>query len=136
VEVPVPDSINRDLELPVDLHALWRAVTDPAALTTWLADEVAWDLEPGGEARFVVEGEVRHGWVEEARAPQDGEAWLAFWWQADGEPASRVFLGLAETATGTRLVVCENRPLEILDVVGIPLPGTGDARRGPAMVHA
>jgi uncharacterized protein YndB with AHSA1/START domain len=122
------DSIERELELPVDLDTLWCAVTDPATLRTWLADEIEWELQPGGAARF--------GWVEEVCAPQEGEARLAFWWQLDGEPGSRVLLELSQTARGTRLVVIENRPLEIIDVVGIPLGGADGRTHGPAMVCA
>ena len=60
---------------------------------------------------------------------------LAFWWSADGEPASRVELTLEPATEGdTRLHVIEARPLEVLDVAGIPLPGGGGAPYGPSMV--
>ena len=55
----------------------------------------------------------------------------------DDEPASRVELAL--TAIGperTLLRVVESRPLEVLDLVGIPLPGHGGATHGPALVAA
>ena len=130
------DAIERVLELPVDLDTLWSAVTEPATLQSWLADEVAWELEPGGEARFVLEGRRRDGWVEEVSEPQHGRARLAFWWQGDDEPASRVVIELAETLEGTRLRVVEHRPLEVLDVIGIPLGGAGGHQHGPAMVCA
>lgn len=130
------DSIERELELPVDLDALWRAVTDPVMLRTWLADEISWELEPGGDARFVVEGEPRDGWVEEVHAPEHGEARLSFWWQAEGEPVSRVALELTETPEGSRLLVLEGRPLESLDAVGLAFGESGGAQHGPAMVCA
>jgi uncharacterized protein YndB with AHSA1/START domain len=134
------DVIQRELELAVSLDDLWRAVTEPEWLQTWMADDVRWDLEPGGEARFTVDGDPRDGWVEDVRAPENGEASVVFWWQADGEPASRVALELSDTSTGSRLVVRETRPLELLDVVGIPLggagAGSGSELRGPAMVCA
>lgn len=61
---------------------------------------------------------------------------LTFWWGSDGEPASRVQLTLEPTEHGTtRLRIIETRPLEILDLVGVPLPG-GGARYGPALVAA
>ena len=92
--------------------------------------------EPGGDARFADGDEVRTGWVEEAQPPSDEEPGrLAFWWSADGEPASRVELTLEPVADGyTRLRVIEARPLEVLDLTGIPLPGGGGAQRGPAML--
>jgi hypothetical protein len=36
----------------------------------------------------------------------------------------------------TRLRIVETRPLEVLDLVGMPLPGHGGHRFGPALVAA
>ena len=95
---------------------------------------------PGGEARFVVEGRERAGWVEEVIPPAEGRAGrLSFWWQEDEEPASRVTFEVAATEDGTRLRINETRPLELLDLVGIPLRGAGGAGGtsfGPALVAA
>ncbi len=54
----------------------------------------------------------------------------------DDEPASRVELKIEERGDGTRLRVVETRPLEVLDLVGVPLPGLGGAGYGPALVAA
>ena len=87
-----------------------------------------------------MEGEPRTGWVEEVCPPRDGRPGrLAFWWQAGDAPASRVCLELADTEAGTRVRVVEARPLEILDLVGMPLRGAGGSGGqsfGPALVHA
>jgi uncharacterized protein YndB with AHSA1/START domain len=73
------------------------------------------------------------GWVEEADPPER----LVFWWGDDGEPATRVELTLEpEGDDRTRLRVVESRPLEVLDVTGIPLPRGGSSSYGPAMVAA
>ena len=118
------DQIERELLIPAEPEDVWEVVTGPG----FLAQEVELELEPGGEARF---GENRTGWVEEASEAER----LVFWWSTDGEPASRVELTLEPDADGyTRLRVLEARPLEVLDVTGIPLPGTGGAQRGPAML--
>jgi uncharacterized protein YndB with AHSA1/START domain len=119
------DHIERELLIPAEPCDVWDVITAPG----FLADEVDLELEPGGDARF---GDDRSGWVEEA-APAER---LTFWWSADGEPASRVELTLEPEADGyTRLRVVEARPLEVLDVTGIPLPGTGGgAPRGPSML--
>lgn len=136
------DLIERELELPVPPEAVWQALTDPEWLREWLADEAELELWPGGDARFQIGDETRTGWVEEATSPVDGEegsARLAFWWEVDGEPASRVQLELTATASGTRLRVVETRPLDVRDLVGIPLPGQsrfGGERFGPALVGA
>jgi uncharacterized protein YndB with AHSA1/START domain len=137
------DLIERELTLPAPPEAVWEALTDPAWLREWLADEAELQLRPGGDARFRIGEDTRTGWVEEARPPRDGATGrLAFWWEQDGEPASRVALELTPTADGTRLRVVESRPLDVLDLVGIPLggpgsPGTPDGNRyGPALVAA
>jgi uncharacterized protein YndB with AHSA1/START domain len=137
------DLIERELTLPAPPEAVWEAVTDPAWLREWLADEAELQLQPGGDARFRIGEDTRTGWVEEVTPPADGAAGrLAFWWELDGEPASRVALELTPTDDGTRLRVVESRPLDVLDLVGIPLGGRGSNgmpdgnRYGPALVAA
>ena len=90
------------------------------------------DLRPGGDASFRSAEEIKSGWVEEVLEPGR----LAFWWAVDGELASRVELTLREDGAHTRLRVVETRPLEMLDLVGLPLPGIGGATYGPALVAA
>jgi uncharacterized protein YndB with AHSA1/START domain len=132
------DSIERRIELPTSLDLAWQAVTDPDWLALWLADEIAIDPRPGGEARFQIGSETRTGWIEEVRAPEDrGACRLAFWWAVDDEPASRVELTLTELEAGrTLLRVVESRPLDALDLVGTPLPGNGGGTYGPALIAA
>jgi uncharacterized protein YndB with AHSA1/START domain len=120
------DQIEREVLLPAPPDQVWEVITGP----TWLADGVQLDLVPGGDAEFG----HRAGWVEEAEAPER----LIFWWGADGEPATRVELTLEpEGEATTRLRVVESRPLEVLDVTGIPLPGAGGSSHGPMLsIHA
>jgi uncharacterized protein YndB with AHSA1/START domain len=126
-ESAMTDQIERELLLPAPPEQVWEVVTAPG----WLASQVELELEPGGEARFADGDHERTGWVEQA-VPAER---LTFWWSADDEPASRVELTLEPEADGyTRLRVIEARPLEVLDVTGIPLPGTGGAQRGPSML--
>lgn len=134
--------VERELELPAPAEDVWRALTDSHGLEAWLADEVRLELWPGGEASFTSGDRVRTGWVEEVSPPSqngraDGVGWLAFWWAEDQEPASRVELVLTPIAEQTtHLRVLETRPLEILDLVGLPLPGPGSTSFGPALVAA
>jgi uncharacterized protein YndB with AHSA1/START domain len=136
----VTDRIERICELDATPHAVWQALTDPEWLCDWLADEAELELVPGGEARFVVDGRERAGWVEEVIPPGDGRPGrLSFWWQQDDEPASRVTFEVRPTTEGTRLRIDETRPLEVLDLIGIPLRstgGAGDSSYGPALVAA
>ena len=137
------DLIERELDLPASLDEVWRAITDPVRLSDWLADEIVLELIPGGEASFRLGEERRSGWVEEVSAPGTGQAGepgtarLVFWWAQGEQPASRVELVLTPVSElRTQLRVSEARPLEILDLVGIPLPGHGGGRYGPALVAA
>jgi uncharacterized protein YndB with AHSA1/START domain len=119
------DRIERELELDAPAQEVWGAVTSDG----FIADEVALDLRPGGEARF---GE-RSGWIEEALEP----ARLTFWWAGGDEPASRVELTLEPLAGDrTRLRVIETRPLDRLDLVGVTLTRIGGSTYGPALVAA
>ena len=127
------EQIERELVLPAPPHDVWNVVTGPG----WLADEVELELVPGGEARFGTGTGTKAGWVEEASAPGEADAGgrLIFWWSVEGEPATRVELSLEPAGdSATRLRVIEGRPLDVLDVVGIPLPGTGGSSPGPAML--
>jgi hypothetical protein len=133
LEDTMADRIERDLLLPVSPAEAWQALTDPALLAEWLADEVVLDLRPGGDATFRTDGQLRTGWVEEVTPPER----LAFWWSDAGQPATRVELTLEPADGGAaRLRVVECRPLEILDLVGIPLPGAGGGTFGPALAGA
>ncbi len=123
------DRVERQLEIDAAPQAVWSAVTGDG----WLAEEVTLELHPGGEARFRSDGVERRGWVEEARPPGR----LAFWWAAGEEPATRVELTIEPRAdVGCRLRIVETRPLELLDLVGTPLPGAGGRSFGPALVAA
>jgi uncharacterized protein YndB with AHSA1/START domain len=126
------ERVARDLLIPALPEDVWDVITDDG----WLAERVELELEPGGEARFTDPAQVRTGWIEEARPPDlAGHATLVFWWGPEGEPATRVELVLEpEVDGGTRLWVAETRPLEQLDLVGLPLPGQRGASPGPAML--
>jgi uncharacterized protein YndB with AHSA1/START domain len=134
------DRIERELVLPVSVQEVWRALTDPAALSQWMAEEVLLDLQPGGEARFSIGDEVKTGWIEEVSPPRShhlSSGQLAFWWALEDGPASRVCFSVIGREDGSTLVrVVETRPLEILDLVGIPLSGQSGSAFGPALVGA
>ena len=132
------DRIERRIELPIALELAWQAVTDPDWLALWMADDIRLDPRPGGEARFQIGDETRLGWVEELSPPDEqGTGRLAFWWALDDEPASRVELTVTAVATErTVLQVVESRPLDVLDLVGTPLPGAAGTTYGPALVAA
>jgi uncharacterized protein YndB with AHSA1/START domain len=131
-----PEQIERELLLPAPPEEVWKVVTGP----DWLATDVRLELTPGGEASFISEDGSKTGWVEEAVPPRTAEGTagrLVFWWGADGEAGTRVELTLEpEAEEVTRLRVAETRPLEVLDVVGMPVPRSGGSSHGPAMLLA
>jgi uncharacterized protein YndB with AHSA1/START domain len=123
------ERVERELEIPATAEEVWDAVTGEG----WLADEVQLDLRPGGDASFwSAKDGVKTGWVEDVVEPER----LAFWWASDGEPATRVELTLVPDGELTLLRVVETRPLDLLDLIGMPLPGVGGKTFGPALVAA
>lgn len=122
------DRIERQLVIAAPPEEVWRIVTAAG----WLADELMLELKPGGDARFRCGAQSRTGWVEDAVEAER----LAFWWAVEGEPATRVELTLTPDEGATVLRVVETRPLDLLDLVGIPLPGPGGKTFGPALVAA
>jgi uncharacterized protein YndB with AHSA1/START domain len=134
------DQFERELQLPASPDDAWEALTDPQWLQRWLADEVTLDLQPGGDASFRFGSSVRNGWVEEVSPPPpdgEGDGRLVFWWAEADSPASRVELTLTPSdGGGSVLRVVEARPLEVLDLVGIPLQRPGGSAYGPALVAA
>ncbi len=135
VERSATDRVERELVIPAPPRAVWEAITSDG----WLAGEVSMDLVPGGAARFCSDGREHGGWVEEATPPGDRglHGRLAFWWADGDQPASRVELTLEpEGEEATRLRVVEARPLEVLDAVGIPMPGSSRMDSGPVLLAA
>jgi hypothetical protein len=138
--VEMSERIERRLWLAAAPEDVWDVITG----ASWLADEVRFDLHPGGDAEFRTREETKTGWVEEAQSPAgsaDGSGRLAFWWATDGDPATRVEVTLEpargwDGPEGTRLRIIESRPLDVLDLVGIPLRRVGGATYGPALIAA
>ena len=95
--------IRKEIVLRSPRDQVWRALTDPAALADWFANEVELDLRPGGKARFRwANGEQRRARVT---AVESGER-LAFAWDDEGA----VEFTLSDEEEGTRLIVVETTP--------------------------
>ena len=115
--------------VPASPEDVWDAVTGDG----WLADEVLLELRPGGDASFRTgdDGQDRLGRGGVARA--DAARVLV---GEDGEPATRVELTIDREPRTRGCASSRPRPLELLDLVGIPLPGSAAATYGPALVAA
>ncbi len=122
------DRIERELVVDASPEEVWDAIVGDG----WLADEVELDLRVGGDAIFRSGEQTKTGWVEDVMAPER----LAFWWAVDGQPATRVELRVLTEQDATRVRVVESRPLDVLDLVGTPLPDPSGWTFGPALVAA
>ena len=95
--------VTRTIVLPVTRDEAWEALTEPARLREWFANDVELDVRPGGEGMFRWDnGESRRAVVDEVA---EGER-LVLRWEDDG----RVELELDDAPAGTRVLVRETSP--------------------------
>jgi uncharacterized protein YndB with AHSA1/START domain len=111
VAVDVPDSIEREVILPVPPARVWTALTRADQLGAWFGTQASIDLRPGGEVVFTWDGSTgprgTSRGVIEAVEPTHR---FAFRWQANpGEPPmTLVEFTLELHPAGTRLQVVES----------------------------
>jgi uncharacterized protein YndB with AHSA1/START domain len=111
VAVEVPDSIERELILPVPPARVWTALTQPDQLTAWFGTHATIDLRPGGEVIFTWDGSTgplgKSRGVIEVVEPSNR---FVFRWQsvADDVPMTRVEFTLEPHPEGTRLRLVES----------------------------
>ena len=127
-------AVRREVILPVDRETAWQALSDPAELAAWLADEVVLRIEEGqsGWLRWD-SGEVREAWIDEV-VPERRIVlrWSERAGDSDGEETV-VELVLDDVPEGTRLVVLE-LPVARLQAVGEMLEQGVRVIGGPQMV--
>jgi uncharacterized protein YndB with AHSA1/START domain len=106
VSVNVPDSIEREVILPVPPARVWTALTRADQLGAWFGTRASIDLRPGGEVIFSWEGGSSRGVIEALEPTQR----FAFRWQANSNepPMTLVEFTLEPHPTGTRLLVVES----------------------------
>jgi uncharacterized protein YndB with AHSA1/START domain len=111
VAVDVPDSIEREVILPVPPARVWTALTRADQLGAWFGTHAKIDLRPGGEVVFTWDGSTgprgtRRGVIETVEPTHR----LAFRWQSNtGDvPMTRVEFTLEPHPEGTRLRVVES----------------------------
>jgi uncharacterized protein YndB with AHSA1/START domain len=99
--------VRRELRVDASPDALWRAISEPGALASWLAPEADLELVPGGTGRFVDDDGVERLAVVES--VEEGRHIAFRWWPADGAGggASRVTLTVVGDGAGARLLVVE-----------------------------
>jgi uncharacterized protein YndB with AHSA1/START domain len=98
-------AVRRTLDLDCSADALWRLVSDPDELASWLGSDVELDLHPGGWGRVVDDGTARRLAVQEV---VEGERLAFTWWpEEDEQAASEVVFVVEATDRGSRLVITE-----------------------------
>ena len=107
----VPDSIEREVILPVPPARVWAALTRPDQLSAWFGTQATIDLCPGGEIIFTWDGSsgpcgTHRGVIETVEPPKR----LAFRWHSgpDNVPMTRVEFTLQPHPEGTRLRLVES----------------------------
>ncbi|MBP2193233.1 SRPBCC domain-containing protein [Nocardia goodfellowii] len=108
--LPVPDRIERELELPHPPEKVWNALTTAEGLGSWFGSRADIDdLRPGGTVRVWWHEDGPHTLRIQLVEPPSR---FAFTWPIEGLPPSdprrtRVEFTLRPTPTGTRLTVVE-----------------------------
>ena len=108
----VPDSIEREVILPVPPARVWAALTQADQLSAWFGTQASIDLRPGGDVVFSWDGSTgprgtSRGVIEALEPPRR----FAFRWQANlagDAPMTLVEFRLEPHAEGTRLLVVES----------------------------
>jgi uncharacterized protein YndB with AHSA1/START domain len=91
--------VEREIVVPAPVEEVWEALTEPARLEEWFANDVDLTLEPGGEGVFRWDDGDERCLVVEEVVP---ERRFCFTWDE-----SRVEIELLEVAEGTRVLVTE-----------------------------
>jgi uncharacterized protein YndB with AHSA1/START domain len=109
--VDVPNSIEREVILPVPPARVWAALTQADQLGAWFGTQASIDVRPGGEVVFTWDGSTgprgtSRGVIEAVEPTRR----FAFRWQAtpDDAPMTRVEFTLEPHVEGTRLYVVES----------------------------
>ncbi|MGH8777128.1 MAG: SRPBCC domain-containing protein [Jiangellaceae bacterium] len=117
--MPVPDRIERTLELAHPPEAVWRALTTAGGLGGWFGTSADVDLRPGGKAHVRWdENTSAILWINVVEQPRR----FAYTWGIEGLPDSDprrtyVEFTLEPTGTGTRLTVVESGFAQIPDAL-------------------
>jgi len=100
--------IRRQIVLDTGLEQVWRALTDPDELASWMGGPVEIEVRPGATGTLVDDdGTVRHALIGDV----EPERRLSLRWWPDEGAVSEVTFELCPTDKGTRLAVTET-PLE------------------------
>jgi uncharacterized protein YndB with AHSA1/START domain len=91
------ESITRQVDLDLDPHAAWQAITDREALEAWLGELVDIDIRPGGTGVVVDDDVARTVTVDEVDL---GRRWSFHWRSPDNSAPSLVTFEIAPRDDG------------------------------------
>ncbi|MGH2735959.1 MAG: SRPBCC domain-containing protein [Actinomycetota bacterium] len=139
-----PETVEREVLLPIDGTAVWAALTRPEQMSAWFGARAEFEARVGASATFTwADGTTRRATIEALLA----ERLLVLRWHPfdrgpDGatrqRPAGTVRFVLEPDPAGTRLTVLESseaagefevEPPRFLD------PSSQDPTSGPSMEH-
>jgi uncharacterized protein YndB with AHSA1/START domain len=103
------ETVRRVVTIDAAIDELWRMISDPDELATWLADDVDLEMTPGARGRIVDDDER---YDVEVDAVEHGERVAWRWRRVDDDAAStsRVELVVAPAPRGGTLTIIETRP--------------------------
>ncbi len=107
----VPDSIEREVILPVPPARVWTALTRADQLGAWFGTQASIDLRPGGEVVFIWDGSTGpHGTSRGIIEAVEPTRRFAFRWRSapDEMPMTLVEFTLEPHVQGTLLRVVES----------------------------
>jgi uncharacterized protein YndB with AHSA1/START domain len=96
-------NVRREILVETDPRHVWEALTNPALLEQWLAEDVDIDPREGGRIRASDGGGGRTGLVERAEPPR---LLVLRWWDEAGF-GSTVAITVDAVARGSRVTVVE-----------------------------
>jgi uncharacterized protein YndB with AHSA1/START domain len=109
--VPIPDRIERTIDLAQPPEQVWEALTSAAGLGGWFGDRATVDLRPGGTASIEWDNkDFKATLTISVVEPPTRFAWT---WAIQGLPATDprrtyVEFNLSPSGGGTRLTVVES----------------------------
>jgi len=122
--MPIPDRIERTIDLAQPPQRVWEALTSAAGLGSWFGDRATVDLRPGGTAYVEWDQDGDNFKVALTIVVVEPPARFAWTWGIQGLPATDrrrtyVEFTLVPSGGGTRLTVVESGfaqlPDELLD---------------------